>query len=212
MEKEKKKFNLKVIIPIVITIIVILGGFIFYKTSDLSKDFYYFLQDGEYEKAYEKAKNDNEKQEIIQQNAVAYVCKLAFQNNVSLSVGTKLENAWYDTDKRIVLYLSNEDYNTNNELYLYFTYKEEIKDYEWVCGSKAPILEENITLSKDYSSTATNSKYANIGNSFLKQSAVNKMNEIMTSKNQIQSRTIGNVNRYFSLAILDTVELFKTNE
>ena len=214
--EEKKKVNFKIIIPIVIAItivIVAVVGKIIYSNSDMSKDYYYFLQSGDYEKAYEKAKNDNEKQEIIQQNVVAYACRLAFNGNVSLAIGSKLENAWYDKDKNIVLYLTNEDYSSShNKVYIYMTYKEDTQDYECVCVSRSPVSKDNISLTDKYSSTATNSTYASIGNEIIRQGMASKMNEIMATENVIQSRTIGNINRYFSLAILDTVELFKVNE
>ena len=214
--EEKKKVNFKIIIPIVIIIaivIVAIVGILIYSNSDLSKDYYYFLQSGDYQKAYKKAKNDSEKQEIIQQNAVAYACKIAFNGNISLIIGSKLENAWYDKNKNIVLYLTNEDYSSlNNKTYIYITYKEDTQDYECVCVSRSPVYKDNISLTDKYSSTATNSTYASIGNEIIRQGMANKMNEIMATENIIQSRTIGNVNRYFNLAILDTVELFKPNE
>lgn len=210
MEEKKKKINLKILVPIIAIVIIIVGGIIFYNNSEISKDYYYFLQDGYYQKAYEKAKNDEEKNEIIQQNAIAYTCKKIFSTNYSLTLGTKLENAWYDKNKNIVLYLSNSDYpNTSNKVYVLFYYKEKEEDYEWVCLSKSPIFEQNISLSENYSSKAENAKYAAIGNSFFKQTFAKEMNEMMNKENEMQIRTIGNVNAYFNLGTLNSVTLFK---
>jgi len=212
MEKVKGKLRLKIIIAIIILSIIIFIGFLIYENSDLSKDYYYFLQDGEYEKAYEKAKNESEKQEIIKQNAVAYACKLTFNGNTSLIISSKLEKAWYDKDKNIVLYLTNEDFSSsNNKVYVYVTFKEKNQDYECVCVSKSPISSNNILLTDEYTSKATDAKYQSIGNEIIKQSMANKMNEIMATENLLKDRTIGNINGYFNLVTLNTIELFKPN-
>lgn len=202
MEKEKKKLNFKIIIPVVIVLIVVLVGFIFYKNSDLSKDYYYFLQDGEYQKAYDKAKSDNERQEIIKQNAVEYVCKLAFNNDSMLTISSKLENAWYDSEKNIVIYLSNEDYS-NGKAYLYFAYKQEEKDYDFVCISKDPISIDNITLSDTQTAGIKNSGYSNaiqkIAIDTLKKNLPDKLSKIMTTENEIGRRNRANIQRKITL-------------
>lgn len=207
MEEKKKKFNLKIIVPIAVIIAVVFVGFLFYETSDLSKDYYYFLQYREdYAKAYEKAKNDSERLEVIQQNAIAYVCRLLSGDQYSYMAETKLKNAWYDKDKRIVLHLS---FSTSDNIYAYFTYKEDTKNYEMVCLSESPISEANLLLSDDYSATVTNNKGANLANAIIKQSVIEKMSEIMTKGNEVKSRTIGNVNAYFNTRTLSEVTLFK---
>lgn len=193
-----------------IVIVAIISGIVFYKNSDLSKDYYYFLQDGEYQKAYEKAKNDNEKQEIIKQNAVEYVCKLAFNGNTILTSGSKLENAWYDSEKNIVIYLSNEDY-TNGNAYLYFAFNQENKDYDFVCISKKPISIDNITLSDTYTAGIKNSGYENaiqkIAIDTLKKNLPDKLSKIMTSENEIGRRNRANIQGNITLVQLNNITL-----
>lgn len=211
MEKKKNNKKLIIIIAIVfIVIVAIISGIVFYKNSDLSKDYYYFLQDGEYQKAYEKAKNENEKQEIIKQNAVEYVCKLAFNGNTILTSGSKLENAWYDNEKNIVIYLSNEDY-TNGSAYLYFSFNQKNKDYDFICISKKTISIDNITLSDTYTTGIKNSGYEKaiqkIAIDTLKKNLPDKLSKIMTKENEIGRRNRANIQGKITLIQLNDSSL-----
>lgn len=211
MDKKKRKLVLKIVIPIVLVLVVgIIVAVVVYKNSDSdsSEDYYYFLQDGYYEKAYEKAENDEEKQEIIKQNAVEYVCSLVFTKNTQLKSvmdDTKLANAWYDDDKNIVILFADRT-NESDKIYLYYSFSQESQDYDFVCASKDPITIDNISLADTYTNKIKNSDYKDFASYALytlKSKLPEKLENIMAEKNKLEKRNIANIQRKITLDLLN---------
>ena len=187
MEQEKKKLNLKIIIPIVVAVMVAIVGIILIVTN---KGIWDYIDKGDFEQAYEKAKNEEEKNSVIKANAIAYVTSLTMNNRdlyTSLSYLFAIKDAWYDTDKNLVLYI--RDGIKEEEFYLYYGYNESKKDYDFVCKSDHPITIENITLADSYTKGIKNSGYSTAIQEYtitiLKQKLPEKLAGIMTKENRI---------------------------
>lgn len=187
MEQEKKNLNFKIIIPIVAAVIVAIVGIILLVTN---KGIWEYIDKGEFEQAYEQAKNEEEKSSVIKANAIAYVTALTMNNSdiyTSTSYIFVIKDAWYDNDKNIVLYI--RDGIKEKEFYLYYGYNENKKDYDFVCKSDHPITIENITLADSYTIGIKNSGYStavqNYAITILKQKLPDKLARIMTNENRI---------------------------
>ena len=213
MEQEKKKINLKIIIPIVVVIVAIVGII----SIVTNKGIWDYIDKGEFEQAYEQAKNEEERNSVIKANAIAYVTALTMNNSdiyTSVSYIFVIKDAWYDNDKNIVLYI--RDGIKEEEFYLYYGYNESKKDYDFVCKSDHPITIENITLADSYTNGIKNSGYSTAVQEYtitiLKQKLPDKLAGIMTKENRITREV--NISNYLLsgyVPLEDNISLLKTN-
>lgn len=194
MEEKKKKLNLKIVIPVVIAILVIVAViFILSMTTKVFWSYRDYINNGEFEKAYTKAKNEEEKEIVIKTNAIAYVSLLAVNtgDNKDITTYSTLIDAWYDNNKNIVVCLRSMLSSSNH--YLYFAYSESKKDYDFVCISKDPITIDNITLADSYTNGVKNSSYSSaiqeIAINTMKQKLPDKLSSIMTNENKVSEAT-----------------------
>jgi len=195
MEQEKKKINLKILIPIVVVVIIAIVGTILLVTN---KGIWDHIDKGEFEQAYKKAEKEEEKNSVIKANAIAYVTSLIMNDDdiyTSMSYLFIIKDAWYDDDKNIVLHI--RDGIKEKEFYLYYAYVESKNDYNFVCKSDDPISIENITLADSYTGGIKNSGYSvaiqNYTINILKQNLPDKLAGIMKNENRITRETnIGN--------------------
>lgn len=213
MEKEKKKLNLKIIIPIIVAIVVIIAIIIILSlTTKVFWNYFDYIDNGEFEQAYSKAKSENEKNSVIKANAIAYVTMPIVTSgeyeNILKNTSTLID-AWYDKDKNIVICLRNT--LTSSNYYFYFAYSESEKDYNFVCISKDPITIDNITLADSYTNGIKNSGYEkpiqNIAITTMKQKLPEKLSAIMTNENRVVRET--NITTYL---MTDFVKLDKNIE
>ena len=217
MEQEKKKLNLKIIIPIVIAIVVIVAVIIILSlTTKVFWNYFDYIDNGEFETAFEKAKNESERNSVIKANAIAYVTLSAVTSGEHKDLvkyenycTCTLTNAWYDKDKNIVICLRS--ITTSSNYYLYFAYSESKKDYDFVCISKEPITIDNITLADSYTKGIKNSGYEKpiqkIAMDTMKKKLPEKLSEIMISENRVVRET--NITDYL---LTDFVKLNKNIE
>lgn len=212
MEKEKKKLNLKIIIPVVSAIVFVIATIITLSlTTKIFWDYEKYMDNGDFEQAYSKAKNEKEKNSVIKANAIAYVTLSATntRENNAITGSSTLINAWYDKDKNIVVCLRSM-LNSSN-YYLYFAYSESKQDYDFVCISKDPITIDNITLADNYTAGVKNSGYSSgtqqLAINALKSKLPEKLEQIMTNENRVVRET--NVTNYL---ITNFVKLNKNIE
>lgn len=225
MEKEKKKLNLKIIIPIVIAIVVIIAIIIILSLkTKIFWNYFDYIDNGEFEIAFEKAKNEEERNSVIKANAIAYVTLSAVTSGDYKDKDLvkyedyctcTINEAWYDKDKNIVICLRSITTSTN--YYLYFAYSESKKDYDFVCISKDPITIDNITLADNYTKGVKNSGYGKpiqkIAIDTMKKKLPEKLAEIMTKENRVVRET--NITDYLltNFVKLDKdIELLKVNK
>ncbi len=101
-----------------------------------------YLEQGNYEKAYEKAKTDEDKYKVRAENAVAV--QSAFSaDNLKDPASFSLRDAYYEEDKNddgettkgMVLYISGANsYGASVSSYWYYTWDGEDKEWEYFCS------------------------------------------------------------------------------
>lgn len=187
-----------------IVILLILGGGVatkvlpklFVSTSDL-------LAEGNYRKAYDKAKKD-EKDEILDENLIATVSYMAVES-LKDPESFILRNAWYNkSDKRIVLEVSgNNSYGAKVTGYWYYTYDEEEQTYE-LYTSLSSLSDE-----KTYSSDTYSERIEKI----LKNAARKVVKDMINDDSiKMKKESIENINNLFEKEILDDIELLEENK
>lgn len=222
MEKEKKKFNLKIIIPIIVAIVVLIAVIIILSlTTKVFWNYEDYMDNAEFEMAYEKANTDEERNSVIKANAIAYVTlNVVNDSDVFDPYTTDLMNAWYDKDKNIVICL--KDVVSSINYYLYYAYSESEKDYNFVCtfgtdtgeqieDTDKLIDTDNIFLADSYTEGIESSEYSStiqaIAIEAMKQKLPEKLSEIMDNENRITRET--NVTNYI---MINYVEIDKDIE
>ena len=187
MEKEKKKLNLKIIIPIVAAIVIVAVVGIVLLVNYSNNRIWNYIDKGEFEQAYKVAKNNEQKNSVIKANAIAYVASLTtdyLDVNMENSDLT-IKDAWYDKDKNIVLHIRN--FVKDTEIYVYYAYSESNKNYDMVCLFTQPITIDSIILEDKYTSGIKNSSTSKavqeIAIATLKQKLPEKLKGIMREVN-----------------------------
>lgn len=132
--------------PIVIAVVLIIGvlGALAFKTVApkifISVEGY--MEQGNYEKAYEKAKTDDEKLEVIAEN-VAAVQSAVSVDSLKDPSSFSLRDAYYnegenddgDVTKQLVLYITGANsYGANVSSYWLYTWNIEDKEWEYFCS------------------------------------------------------------------------------
>lgn len=200
--KTVKKINPKkmivIVIAIVISIALILVGKTVIPKIFVSADEY--LAQGNYEKAYDKAKKD-QKEDVLIENLIATICaeaKTSLKNEDSF----KLRQAWYDKNEdRIVLRIQGKNsFGGDVTNYWYYTFDDEEQEYQlWTTVSD---FEEEETYSWDDTSE--------ILEKILTNAAKEIIQEIIEKKeNELDSKMIDRINELNSQKLLDDVELLE---
>lgn len=125
-DKVVNKINFKKLAIILggIIILIILGIFVFPKIFVSTEK---LLAEGNYERAYDRAKND-EKESVLIENLVSYLCQIT-EDCLKDPSSFVLRDAWYENgdEKKIVLYVSGKNSlgGTTNSYWLYYYDKED---------------------------------------------------------------------------------------
>lgn len=210
MEKNKKGLLIAVISIIVIVLIVV--GLILF--VNMNKNFDYYLSNGQYKEAIEKAKSDEEKQYVKEQNAIDYINRKAFSKAPVLSDQMWIEKAWLNKENNCLL-LAYRDID-NNLIYEYFNYNTEKKDYNVVCSAVNDITIEKIEISDksiitnmrdSVKSYGYSSGVADLGEYTLKKTLTETLTKIMAEENLVDKNCIENVNNFSKNKITEEIEL-----
>lgn len=137
-----KKKKTPIIIGVVLVILVL--GALAFKTvaPKIFIDMEGYLEQGNYEKAYEKAKSDDDKLQVRAENAVAVQCAFSADNLKDPS-SFSLRDAYYmegtnddgETTKSMVLYISGANsYGASVSSYWYYTWSNENNKWEYFCS------------------------------------------------------------------------------
>lgn len=195
------KKNMK---KIIIILILVVGLFligkqvlpkIFISTNDL-------LAQGEYEKAYKKAKS-KEKEDIEAENLIAVLCNDVIEGYKDPS-SFELRDAWYDRDKKVVV-LKTGGKNSYGGIvfsYDYFTYSEDKEKYEYYC-SLSDLKKEETSKYDDYEETIEK---------ILKNAARSVVSEVINDDDcKLSNDRVKNINHLFKEDKLDEIELINVN-
>lgn len=196
---DKNKIK-KLVIILVVAIILIFIGIkvapkIFVSTETL-------LEQGEYEKAYKKAKG-NEKQKIANENLIAVLCKDVIEAYKDPS-SFDLRDAWIDTDKKVVVMKTGgkNSYGGIVFSYDYFTYDEKENKYEYYC-SLSSLQKEEYSRYDDYDESLEK---------ILKNAARSVVSEVIKKdKYKLSNDNIKNINNLFKQDLLDSIQLLNVN-
>ncbi len=201
VKKSKTKFILIGIVGCVFLISIIAFFALFFLPRMLvSPDD--LMARGDYKKAYSYA-NAEEKEEVLKENMIAYICKDvpdALKNPSSF----ELRNAWYDpSEQRIVLEVGGTNsYGGVISNYWYYTYQTDEQEYGlWTTISDMD--DEEYDLWDD--SEETLEKLLNNA----ARSVIRKMREQDSLK--LSKAGINRINDLFQNDILDDVELLDEN-
>ena len=204
------------IIGIVIAVVIIAIIGIILTTS---KDYKYFLQVGDYEKAYSKAKNEEEKQIVIEQNSIDYMNRSVMKKADVLADQMRIEKGWYNKENNYFL-LAYRDID-NNLIYEYFVYNTENKSYNISCSAlnevtidKIEIADKSITekMKSSVKSNGYSSAVADLGEYTLKKMLVEALNDIMKNENVINNNSIINANHFIEVKDFQDIPLLIANQ
>lgn len=117
---KKIRKNKVLIAPIIIAMvcIILVGGFVGYKILEKT-NYNYYLVEGNYQVAYDKAKEDK-KDEILLENLIA-VLSLEVKNSLKIEESFKLIGVWWDGKSEIVLKIQGEN-NVGGKAEAYYHY------------------------------------------------------------------------------------------
>ena len=190
----KKKQKPKVIPIIAICVAVLIGVLLIPKLLVTPEK---LMEKGDYITAYEKASSD-EKSEIEAANAVA-VCSAKCVDSLKDSDSFELREAWYNpTTYGLTLKVAaNNSYG--NKVINYWYYSWDSDDEEYCLFASVADLDDE----KSYSWDDTDEKLEKI----LNNAARSLMRNMMTSKYEISSENVDNINNLFESGLLDDVKL-----
>ncbi|RKI38027.1 zinc ribbon domain-containing protein [bacterium D16-51] len=196
----KRKLSLKKVTAICAVFLMIIVLFlagkmfipqIFVSTSDL-------LAEGNYEKAYSKAKKD-QKDDVLVENLISYECKEA-ANGLKDPSSFQLREVWYDKgNSRFVLSISGKNgMGGAASGYWYYKYSEEEKEYQLITVIN-DLDEEDYSYFDD-----TEDKLEKIFNNMAREA----IKDIIYQKdNELDNSIIKNINGLHKKDILQDVEL-----
>lgn len=186
-EKNQNRNIIFAIIGIVILAVIIGILIVVNKGSNYER----YLGQNEYEKAFEVAKNDEEKRIVLAHNAIAYLVTNYVKQGDSDVVSVR--DAWYDDDRNIVLdcksTMLSASIKYNDFYYAYYAYNKTNNDYSLVCiaTGKVPFDKSQISLADEYKVNGANISNATkeLANEVLKAKLPEKLESIMNSNNRI---------------------------
>lgn len=126
--KKKKVISLSIII---ILILGIIGGCSYFVLPEVLASPYKIMEDGDYEKAYNKA-NYKEKKDVLYENLVAVCCERLIEL-CKYPNSFELQDVWLDEkNDKIVLQIGvTNEYSDNIELYCLFEYNKSNYRYDY---------------------------------------------------------------------------------
>lgn len=159
-----------------------------------------YLIEGNYTKAYEKAKKDG-KEAVLVENLIAHLCAKS-QDSLKDPDSFKLRDAWYDEESdRIVLKIQGKNsYGGDVSNYWYFTFEDEDQEYQlWTTVSD--FEEEEVNSWDDYSE-----KFEKL----LENAAKETISEIINEKDyKLDKELVERINGLKTQDILEDVELLE---
>ena len=193
-EAQKKK-PMKVIIAaiaaiVAVAIFALMAPKIFVSVEELCAQ-------GNYEKAYEKAK-DSEKDDVIAENNIA-VCSALTVDMLKDSKSFDLREAWYNAEKGYVVLkiAANNSYGNTVINYWLFTYDYD-EDKEWELWDAYSDLDKETTSKYDTTEELVEKMVNNLGKDRIKAS--------MTSANKLDSEGVKRINKLFAEDLLADVD------
>ena len=195
--EKKKKTPIIVAVAAIIIVLLAVAGVKVAPKIFVSYDTY--MAQGNYEKAYSKAKGD-EKADVIAENNIA-VCSNMAIDSLKDSKSFDLRDAWYDAEnRRVVLQVAaNNSYGNTVLNYWLFTYDAE-EDQEWEVWDAYSDLNEEESSIYDDTDDFIEKFVNNIGKGYIQ--------DTMVSKNKLSKDGVKRINALFAEDILDSVELF----
>lgn len=195
----KKKFVVGGLVMGIILVIALVCNFllphIFVSTNEL-------LSEGNYGKAYARAKSD-EKKEVLIENVLAYVCKKEVVESFKDPDSFHLNKAWYRNDTIVLLTSGKNSLGGNTSSYIYITYDKDDKAYS-VFGSVTDLEEEESSYWDDSEEKAEKA----VDN--LIRVAIKAV--IKEESSEIKTDTVDRINDLFKANHLKGVELIEETE
>lgn len=193
---KKKKIPIIIAASVVILVLLVIAGIkiapkIFVSVEDLCAQ-------GNYEKAYEKAKDD-EKKKVYAESVIAELSAKT-SNGLKDKASFELRDAWFDqSDKQVVLQIAGRNSFGGMVInYYYYTYDDDDKDFSLFC-SVSDMDDDELYSWDDYEDAIEKALY---------NAAREKMRTIMgSSSNKLDKSGVKRINDLFSEDKLDDVEM-----
>lgn len=200
-----KKKKTPIIIGVVLVIIVLAA--VAFKTvaPKIFIDMEGYLEQGNYEKAYEKAKSKDDKLKVRAENAIAVQSALSADNLKDPS-SFSLRDAYYmeatndsgETTKNIALYINGTNsYGASVSSYLYYIWDQDDKEWEYFCSVSD--LEEEEENRYDDEDEKLEKLVNNIGRVGIKLAMEDGM--------KLDKKAVKRINKMFEEDTLDDVDL-----
>lgn len=205
---KKKKAPLITAVSIVVLVLLVIVGIILAPKIFMGAEGY--MEQGNYEKAYQKAKKDDDKLAVQVENLVAVQSAFAADNlkdpsSFSLRDAYYLESTDSDgkSEKNLVLYISGANsYGASVSSYWLFIWDADDREWEYYTSVS--------DLSKeDYESWDDSDEMIE---KLLNNMARDDIKEAMNSGFKLKKDSVKRINRMFEEDVLDEVELIETNE
>lgn len=180
---------------------VVVGGLILFGVVSLAlPNTEELLAKGNYEMAYSRAKGD-EKDEVLKENLIAYICKDIPEKMKDPSSFT-LREAWYDqSGQRVVVRVGGTNsYGGTVSNYWYYTYDEDDQEYSLWCAVSD--LEEEEANSWDDTDERLEILFENIARRNIKE-------VIRNSSMELSKTGVKHINQLFENEQLEDVELLE---
>ena len=200
---KKKKTPIIIAVAVVIIALVAIAGVKLAPKIFIDSEGY--MAQGDYQKAYEKAKDDSEKQTVIAENAAA-VQSAYSADNLKDPSSFSLRDAYFykgtnDDNKpfyRIVLYISGANsYGASVSSYWLYTWDSDKKEWSYWC-SVSDLAEEEYKSWDDYDDKLEK-LMNNLGRDMIKTS--------MKDGTKVSKEGIKRINAMFEADTLDDIEL-----
>ncbi len=211
VDKQNRKKKKAPIIIGVVVVIVILAALAFKTVAPkifISMEEY--LEQGNYEKAYGKAKTDKEKLEVKAENAAAVQSAFSADNLKDPS-SFSLRDAYYNEDtnddgsltKRLVLHISGANsYGANVSSYWLYTWDND--DQEWEYFTSVSDLDEEEYSEYDDTDEKLEKMVDNIGRRAIQN--------VISDGIKLSKSAIKRINTMFEADTLDDVELLEVDD
>lgn len=193
-----KKKRIIIVSIIVVLIVGIVGSVCFTVIPEILTTPYQIMEEGNYEKAYEKANND-EKEEVLCENLVA-VCSETVKDNLKNPSSFNLQNVWFDKDEgKLVLKIGGTNsFGGMISNYSFFKYDKSSNSYEYY--SSVDSLDKEEYKSYDDSDDLVEKLLDNVTKSEIKEIV---QNDSLKITNGVSER----INKLNQENLLDKVQL-----
>lgn len=193
--------RISILASIILLLIIAIWGFVKFASPALFITTDELLASGDYQKAYEKAHDDEEKTIVLAENAAAYACKDVITSLKDPS-SFVLREGMYIAEDHIVLEVSGKNgfggYTTS---YWVYEYDETLNTFEYACYLSD--LEEEEYYSFDDYEESLEKLLNNIYRALIKDNLSNGRYTFLPEK------SIKNINSLFENDLLEDVELIK---